>query len=90
MVLHDKHVVLGKPDPEIYLNTAYALGYHPEDCVVFEDSISGVKAGKAAGCQVIGICTTHSAEELDMCDRVIRDFTEIGLADLQALVQASA
>lgn len=39
----------GKPDPEIFLAAANALGVEPSDCVVFEDAPSGIKGAKAAG-----------------------------------------
>lgn len=48
-----------KPHPEIYLQTAEALGVEPGDCLVFEDSYSGVAAARAAGMRVIGLRTTH-------------------------------
>ncbi len=47
-----------KPDPEIYLYAAKLLGTAPGNCVVFEDSHSGVQAARAAGMRVIGIGTT--------------------------------
>ncbi|MEW5956088.1 MAG: HAD family phosphatase [Chloroflexota bacterium] len=45
----------GKPDPECYLRAAQALQKSPERCLVFEDSISGVKAAAAAGALCIGV-----------------------------------
>ena len=77
VILDEAFVNRGKPDPEIYLKTAAALGFDPKDCVVFEDSLSGVKAGKAAGCKVVGISTTHTQEELSETDLVMRDFSEL-------------
>jgi HAD superfamily hydrolase (TIGR01509 family) len=74
IILDESFVSKGKPDPEIYLKTAKALNFPPEQCIVFEDSLSGVKAGKAAGCKVVGITTTHSAEELWETDLVIDNF----------------
>lgn len=76
-ILDESFVNKGKPDPEIYLKTAEALGYDPKDCVVLEDSISGVKSAKAAGCKVVGITTTHTAKELGETDLIIENF--IGL-----------
>lgn len=65
----------GKPDPEVYLLVAQKLDVNPADCTVFEDSLSGIKAGRAAGMRVIGITTTHSKAELaPLCDEVIDDF----------------
>jgi beta-phosphoglucomutase len=76
-ILDESFVSKGKPDPEIYIKTAQALGLAPENCVVFEDSLSGVEAGKRAGCRVVGVTTTHSREELSATDLVINDFTEM-------------
>jgi beta-phosphoglucomutase len=73
-ILDESFVTRGKPDPEIYLKTAAALGFKPENCIVFEDSLSGVRAGKAAGCKVVGITTTHTPEELSETDFIIDDF----------------
>lgn len=73
-ILDDSFVTKGKPDPEIYLKSSAALGLKPENCVVFEDSLSGVKAGKAAGCKVVGLTTTHTADELSETDFSIADF----------------
>ena len=68
VILDDSFVTKGKPDPEIYLKSAAALGFEPANCVVFEDSLSGVTAGKRAGCKVVGITTTHTREELNETD----------------------
>jgi sugar-phosphatase len=54
----------GKPDPEPYRRGAELLGFRPEDCVVAEDAPSGVGAGVAAGCRVLGVLGTHEAAEL--------------------------
>jgi beta-phosphoglucomutase len=84
-ILDESFVSKGKPDPEIYLKTAKALNFDPRNCVVFEDSLSGVKAGKAAGCKVVGITTTHTREELSETDLVINNFVDLNpenLADL--------
>ena len=48
-----------KPFPDIYLRAAALLGVGPANCVVFEDSYSGVEAGLAAGMPVVGLATTH-------------------------------
>jgi sugar-phosphatase len=61
----------GKPDPEPYRRGAELLGFRPEDCVVVEDAPSGVGAGKAAGCRVLGVLGTHSAAELGGADWIV-------------------
>lgn len=77
VILDEDFVTRGKPDPEIYLKVAAALNFKPEHCVVFEDSLSGVQAGKAAGCKVVGITTTHTPEELKDTDLVIDNFIDL-------------
>ena len=72
--LHSADVSTGKPDPEIYLKAAEKLDAAPEMCVVFEDSIAGVKAGLNARMKVVGVGTTHTADELKGADLVIEDF----------------
>jgi len=84
-VLNSSHVIKSKPDPEPYLKAAKAAGASPRRCVVFEDSISGVKSGLAAGAKVVGVATTHTHDELSLCPLVIDDFTELGLSDLEKL-----
>lgn len=76
-ILDESFVEKGKPDPEIYIKTAKALGFDPKHCIVLEDSISGVKSGKAAGCKVVGILTTHTAEELKETDFLIENFIDL-------------
>ncbi|MBU6324943.1 MAG: beta-phosphoglucomutase [Bacteroidetes bacterium] len=45
----------GKPHPETFLKAAHLLQLKPEECIVFEDAPSGIRAAIAAGCTVIGI-----------------------------------
>ena len=73
-ILDDSFVTEGKPNPQIYLKSAKALGFPPDKCIVFEDSLAGVKAGKNAGCKVVGVTTTHSRPELEGTDFIIDDF----------------
>jgi len=70
-------VTKGKPDPEIYIKAAKLLEISPEHCIVFEDSISGIKSGQNAGMKVIALITTHKKEELPQTEIQINDFTEI-------------
>lgn len=76
-ILDESFVTRGKPDPEIYLKSANALGFDPANCIVFEDSLSGIEAGKAAGCKVVGVTTTHNHEELSKTDFIIDNFNGI-------------
>ena len=74
-VVNSSHIKKGKPDPEIYLKTAEILGVAPGNCLVFEDAVVGINSAKAAGMKVIGVLTTHSAEELSGADALIKDYT---------------
>ncbi|HLR26231.1 MAG TPA: HAD family phosphatase [Fodinibius sp.] len=85
-ILDDSHVDTGKPDPEIYLKAAHALNKKTENCIVFEDSVSGVKAGRAAGCTVIGLTTTHTKKELGDCSVFIDNFTEQQLHKIMPII----
>ena len=67
----------GKPHPAPYLAGADLLGFDPKDCVVFEDSISGVKAGRAAGCKVIATTFAHGCEDLHEANYVVGDATAV-------------
>ena len=72
-VVVDGHQVINpKPHPDVYLRAASMLGYDPADCVVFEDSVTGVKAARAAGAKVVGVSTTLPA--FADVDITIRDF----------------
>lgn len=86
VILTDADVTEGKPHPEIYLKTADALGTPPEQCIVIEDSLAGVEAGKAAGASVIAVTTTHSREELSHANLVVEDFRELAIPVLRGLI----
>lgn len=72
-----------KPDPECYLMAAGHLGMQKEECVVFEDSFSGLEAGRRAEMKVVGLATTNPAEKIaDKADIVIPDFRNPSYEDL--------
>jgi mannitol-1-/sugar-/sorbitol-6-phosphatase len=70
-------VTHGKPHPEPYLTGAALLGLAPRECVVFEDSSSGVKAGRAAGCTVVATTFSHPVEALEQAHYLVRDLTSL-------------
>ncbi len=69
----------GKPHPEPYLLGAEILGFPATDCVVFEDSASGTRAGRAAGCTVIATTFSHSIPELSAAHYLVTDLTGIAV-----------
>ena len=77
IVVDASMVTEGKPNPEIYLKAAALLNITPKDCVVFEDSISGIQSAHNAGMEVIALITTHQPHELPKTKLQVYDFTEI-------------
>lgn len=75
--VHGDSVTEGKPNPAPFLTGAALLGLDPNDCVVFEDSASGVAAGRAAGCTVIATTFSHDAESLSAADYLVADLKAI-------------
>lgn len=68
----------GKPAPDVYLATAAELGVAPEVCLVFEDVVAGIKAGKAAGMRVCAVEDAYSEkqreEKKQLADYYIEDY----------------
>jgi sugar-phosphatase len=70
----------GKPDPEPYIRGAELLGFEPVDCIVIEDAPSGVGAGIAAGCRVLAVLGTHSAEDLRTADWIVSSLEDLKIS----------
>lgn len=85
-IVKAQDITNGKPDPEIFLKTAEKLGISPRNCIVFEDSLPGVEAGKAAGMKVVALTTSLPAEELEIADLVIDDYSKIRYQQLLAMM----
>lgn len=70
-----------KPDPEIYLTAAAALGIAPAECVVFEDAKAGIESARRAGAgRIVALATTLPRETLETetpADLIINDFCDI-------------
>lgn len=75
----DEHVEKGKPNPDVFIHTADKLLSPTDRCIVFEDSSTGVKAGKAAGMKVVAVLTGHTKDDLKGSDYYIHDFNEVQL-----------
>ena len=71
----------GKPAPDIYLAVARELAVTPENCLVFEDIIPGIQAGKAAGMQVCAVYDAYS-EHQDEEKRRLADYYTYGFREL--------
>lgn len=78
-LMGSENVKLHKPHPEVYLTSAQNLGVAPSNCIVFEDSFSGITAGLNAGMKVVGVLSTHTKKQLPTCSYYINDYSEIGV-----------
>lgn len=83
-VVDGNHITLSKPDPEVFLKGAQALGLDPSEMVVFEDAESGVKAAKSGGFFAVGV---GSEEQLGQADVVVPSMKEVTLQDLKSWVR---
>jgi beta-phosphoglucomutase len=84
-IINSTMVSQPKPHPQIFLKAAEKLNMPPAKCVVFEDSLAGIKAANSAGMKVVAITTGHTAAELHPVDMVINDYTELDVQKLAAL-----
>ncbi len=68
-----------KPAPDIFLKAAAALGAEPEKCLVLEDSINGIKAGRAAGMTVVMVpdLFPYTEDLAPFVDRAVPDLSAV-------------
>lgn len=75
-----------KPSPDCYLKAAARFGVKPEECVVFEDSINGLKSGLASGAYVVGLITTNTLENVkSLSDYQIVNYNGLSFDGLREL-----
>lgn len=86
-ILASENVIKHKPDPEVYLTSASNLGIPPHQCVVFEDSFSGVSAALNAGMRVVGVLSSHTKEELPPCNHYISDYFGLTPKSIQMILR---
>jgi beta-phosphoglucomutase len=87
VIVDGNHVTASKPDPEVFLKGAEALGLPPTQCVVFEDAIAGVQAAKAGNMKVVGI---GSPDVLTEADLIVPGLHAITIEKLQTLANVPA
>ena len=76
-----------KPDPDCYLKAAQRFGFQNVECVVFEDSINGLRSGRAAGMKVVGLTTTNPQERVaEWSDIQIADYRDTTFETINALL----
>lgn len=87
-MMSSEDVTFHKPNPEVYLKSAERAGVAPSDCVVFEDSFSGVTAALNAGMKVVGVLSTHTKEQLPPCNFYINDYSEVNVDKILELLKS--
>lgn len=83
-----KYEEFGKPHPAVFLTTASKLGVSPGNCLVFEDSLNGVRAAKAAGMLCIAvpeIANRNMQEFFDEADKVVDTLEKVDWVMIQSL-----
>ena len=76
-----------KPDPDCYQKAAARLGVDKDECLVFEDSINGLRSGRAAGMKVVGLATTNIVEVIaPLSDIQIIDYRDTDYERLNSLL----
>lgn len=86
-ILTSEHFKRSKPDPDCYLLGAKVFDAEPSQCVVFEDSFNGIRAGRSAGMTVVGLSTTNPADKIQSeCQLVIPDFTQFSVEKMSDLL----
>lgn len=81
-------VTLTKPDPALFLRAAEGLGVLPQETIVLEDSLNGVRAAKAAGAFTVAIPNTLTRHlDLSQADLVLTRLDDLALWDLLRIAQ---
>jgi beta-phosphoglucomutase family hydrolase len=84
-IVYGKEVSEGKPSPQVFLKAAQKLGASPQNCIVIEDSMAGVKAARSAGMRCIAVTNTHPTGKLIEADMVVNSLALVGIDDLNKL-----
>ena len=79
-------VAHGKPFPDVYLEAAVRLGVDPSECLVFEDVVAGIQAGRSAGMEVAAVEDAYSLYQ----ERQKKELADLYIADYQELLPAES
>ena len=66
-----------KPFPDIYIKAAHSIGLEPQECLVVEDAVSGIKAGKSAGCRCLAVTSSFDASALHESDWICESLLKV-------------
>ena len=74
-ILTSENFLRSKPHPDCYLTAAQMLGVKPDECVVFEDSVNGLRSGLDAKMKVVGLLTTNPEDVVaPLSDMQVKDY----------------
>ena len=76
-IVTGEDVVNKKPFPDIYMKASQNLGLKPSECLVVEDAVSGIRAGKSAGCRCLAVTTSFLASSLGEADWICESLAEV-------------
>lgn len=79
LVLSGEDFVHSKPDPEIYNVAQSRLGIAKDELLIIEDSVNGIRAGKASGIRTIGFKGSVVEQDTSQADEEVNDFSEIDI-----------
>ncbi len=86
VIITGNDIKRGKPHPDVFLLAAKRLKVNPKECVVFEDAVLGVKAGKRAKMKAVGVDRYHKPQRLKQADLVISNLRQINISKLKELI----
>jgi HAD superfamily hydrolase (TIGR01509 family) len=66
-----------KPFPDIYIKAARSIGLEPQECLIVEDAVSGIKAGKSAGCRCLAVTSSFNASALHEADWICESLLKV-------------
>lgn len=70
LIVSNEDVVRSKPDPEMYICAIKKLGLRPEECLIVEDNINGIKAARASGAHVLQVSTVQEVNYLNISNKI--------------------
>lgn len=79
-VCSSEHEKKGKPHPDVYISISKKLGVEPENCIAIEDSITGIKAAKQAGMQVVALVMEKmetDKKKYALADKIITHYDQL-------------
>ena len=88
-IVSGREVKEGKPSPQGFLLAADKLGVKPQNCIVIEDAIAGVKAAKRGGMRCLAVTNTNPKASLAEADLVVDNLERVTASDLEGLLRPS-